>query len=230
VVGGSGYSVFPSAILEATGADYGIAGDGEVAAGDEVARRRAGEEPRPAAQARLGAAFGEEDDHHRPAGLVEPRAPDPVDDRVGHTARCDRHLEGERECQLGVHRQLRDLKGRRIHVGLADASAELIVSIFFPRTPLHDGAVVIKGDIIEAAKCMLPLSDNPSIPASMGTRHRAALGLSEECDAAIIAVSEESGRISLAHGGTFLGRDYDEAALKEELQRLIFERSNPGEP
>jgi len=112
----------------------------------------------------------------------------------------------------------------------ADASAELIVSIFFPRTPLHDGAVVIKGDIIEAAKCMLPLSDNPSIPASMGTRHRAALGLSEECDAAIIAVSEESGRISLAHGGKFLGRDYDEAALKEELQRLIFERSNPGEP
>jgi len=74
---------------------------------------------------------------------------------------------------------------------------------------------------------MLPLSDNPHIPASMGTRHRAALGLSEECDAAIIAVSEESGRISLAHGGKYLGRDYDEAALREELRQLMFERSNP---
>ena len=112
----------------------------------------------------------------------------------------------------------------------ADVSAELIVSIFFPRTPLHDGAVVIKGDIIEAAKCMLPLSDHPGIPASMGTRHRAALGMSDECDAAIIAVSEESGRISLAHEGKFLGRDYEEAALREALRHLLFEPSHQREP
>ncbi|HEX7343298.1 MAG TPA: diadenylate cyclase CdaA [bacterium] len=112
----------------------------------------------------------------------------------------------------------------------ADASAELIVSIFFPRTPLHDGAIVIKGDLIEAAKCMLPLSDNPNIPPSMGTRHRAALGISEESDAAVIAVSEESGRISLAHEGKFLARDYDEQRLKDALKELLFHHeAEPGD-
>jgi len=111
----------------------------------------------------------------------------------------------------------------------ADVTAELIVSIFFPRTPLHDGAVVIKGDIVEAAKCILPLSDHPSIPPSMGTRHRAALGMSEESDAAIVVVSEESGKISLAHGGKFLGRDYDETHLKAHLKELLFHRRETDE-
>jgi diadenylate cyclase len=109
----------------------------------------------------------------------------------------------------------------------ADVSTELIVSIFFPRTPLHDGALVIRGDIIEAAKCILPLSDSPAIPASMGMRHRAALGLSEECDAAIIVVSEESGKISVAHGGKYLGRDFDEAGLMTQLEEVLFHRREP---
>lgn len=111
----------------------------------------------------------------------------------------------------------------------ADVTAELIVSIFFPRTPLHDGAVVIKGDIIEAAKCILPLTDSPGIPASMGTRHRAALGMSEESDAVVVVVSEESGKISLAHGGKFLGRDYHAAGLKAHLEEVLFHRREAEE-
>lgn len=108
----------------------------------------------------------------------------------------------------------------------ADVSSDLIVSIFFPRTPLHDGAVIIRGDIIEAAKCILPLTDNPSIDPSMGTRHRAALGVTEETDATVVVVSEETGKISLVKEGRFLGRDYDAERLKAHLEKLIFEKSN----
>ncbi|HDH58193.1 MAG TPA: TIGR00159 family protein [Bacteroidetes bacterium] len=108
----------------------------------------------------------------------------------------------------------------------ADVSADLIVSIFFPRTPLHDGAVVIRGDIIEAAKCILPLSENPSIDPSFGTRHRAALGITEETDATVVVVSEETGRISVVKDGRFLGRDYDGEKLKAQLEKLLFGKGN----
>ncbi len=106
----------------------------------------------------------------------------------------------------------------------ADVTADLIVSIFFPRTPLHDGAVVIRGDIIEAARCILPLTENPDVGSQMGTRHRAALGASEDSDAVIIVVSEESGRISVAHEGKFLGRDFSGERLKQQLQNLLLRK------
>lgn len=80
----------------------------------------------------------------------------------------------------------------------ADVSSALIISIFNPRSPLHDGAIVIQNDIVEAAKCILPLSQNPNLDPELGMRHRAALGLSEESDAVCIIVSEESGAISIA--------------------------------
>ncbi len=106
-----------------------------------------------------------------------------------------------------------------------DVTADLIVSIFFPRTPLHDGAVVIRGDIIQAAKCILPLSESPAIDPEMGTRHRAALGLTEEADAVVVVVSEETGKISVAKDGRFLGREYDEESLKAELENLLFKKN-----
>ena len=68
-------------------------------------------------------------------------------------------------------------------------------------SPLHDGAVIIKGDQVLAAACLLPLSTNPNVSLALGTRHRAAIGLTEESDAAVIVVSEEDGTISLAHHG-----------------------------
>lgn len=111
----------------------------------------------------------------------------------------------------------------------AEVTADLIVSIFFPRTPLHDGAIVIRGDIIEAAKCILPLSDSPNIDPSMGTRHRAALGVTEETDSTVVVVSEETGKISLAKNGKFIGRDYNGERLKKQLQKILFEKGSNGE-
>lgn len=80
-------------------------------------------------------------------------------------------------------------------------TSELINTIFAPNAPLHDGGIIIADQRVEAAACLFPLTQNPNIPKTMGTRHRAALGLSEETDAVIIVVSEETGSISLAAGG-----------------------------
>ncbi len=105
----------------------------------------------------------------------------------------------------------------------ADVTAELIISLFFPRTPLHDGAIVINGNLIESAACILPLTENPNVDSSMGTRHRAALGLTEETDAAVVVVSEETGQISLAYRGEFLERGMTDEELRGGLEQ-IFER------
>lgn len=86
----------------------------------------------------------------------------------------------------------------------ARISADLIASIFTPKSPLHDGAVIVAEDTILAASCILPLSDSPILDKKLGTRHRAALGLSEETDAACIVVSEETGTISFAHRGKLI--------------------------
>ncbi len=83
----------------------------------------------------------------------------------------------------------------------ADVSSGLLTNIFIPKTPLHDGAVIIRNNKIEAAACFLPLSQNPNVSKELGTRHRAGLGISEETDAAVVIVSEETGAISIACGG-----------------------------
>lgn len=80
-------------------------------------------------------------------------------------------------------------------------SSELLETIFTPLSPLHDGGLIIQGDMVMAASCLFPLTENPYLSHSLGTRHRAALGLSEETDAVVLVVSEETGLISLAQGG-----------------------------
>src|SRR6185503_8269145 len=102
----------------------------------------------------------------------------------------------------------------------AKVSAELLVTLFSPGSPLHDGAVIVREDTLVAASCILPLSSNPLTAISLGTRHRAALGLSEESDAAIIVISEESGAISVAHRGVLYSR-LDEGQLRSELSRIF---------
>ncbi len=88
--------------------------------------------------------------------------------------------------------------GRTIEARL---SPELLETIFMRGSPLHDGAVIVKGDQVLAAACLLPLSTNPNVSLALGTRHRAAIGLTEESDAVVIVVSEEDGTVSLARNG-----------------------------
>ena len=102
----------------------------------------------------------------------------------------------------------------------AKVSAELIVTLFSPGSPLHDGAVIIREDSVIAASCILPLSSNARTPEALGTRHRAGLGLSEESDAAIIVVSEQTGKISIAWRG-HMHQALDEGELRSELSRIF---------
>ncbi len=102
----------------------------------------------------------------------------------------------------------------------ARVTAELIVTIFTPPSPLHDGAVIIEKNRIVAAGCILPLSPNPRLAKSLGTRHRAGLGLSEETDAVVIISSEETRTISLAVGGK-LKRKLDINTLRNDLVGMI---------
>jgi diadenylate cyclase len=98
----------------------------------------------------------------------------------------------------------------------AEVSSALIISIFNPRSPLHDGAVIVQGDLIEAAKCLLPINEENFGHIEYGTRHKAGLTLSEETDAMVIIVSEERGKISVAISGK-LQRDLSENELKRIL-------------
>jgi diadenylate cyclase len=98
----------------------------------------------------------------------------------------------------------------------AKVSADLLQTIFTPYSPLHDGAVIVRGDTIVGAGCILPLTQRALADRSLGTRHRAALGISEETDALVIIVSEESSRISVATGGHLL-RDVSATRLRELL-------------
>ena len=98
----------------------------------------------------------------------------------------------------------------------ADVSPQLLVNIFEPKTPLHDGAVVISGNKIAAAACVLPLADDKDIAKELGTRHRAAIGASKESDSIVVVVSEETGKISVAKDGTLIA-DVREDVLKKIL-------------
>ena len=102
----------------------------------------------------------------------------------------------------------------------ADPSAQLIANIFFNKAPLHDGGMVIRQGRVHAAGCILPLTSSDSVSAELGTRHRAALGMSENSDAVVVVVSEETAQISIAVGGR-LTRDYTRPALSEALEKYL---------
>lgn len=101
-----------------------------------------------------------------------------------------------------------------------DVTKELLVTIFLPYSPLHDGAVIIRHDKVMAAACLLPLSSDPRVSKVLGTRHRAALGLSEETDAVVIVISEETGSVSVAIGGK-LTRELKKENLLKVLENIF---------
>lgn len=95
-------------------------------------------------------------------------------------------------------------------------SAELMSSVFLPAAPLHDGAIIIRGGRVWAAGCFLPLSKNPALDKNLGTRHRAAIGLTEETDALVIVISEETKSVGIVESGQIIA-DVDHASLRKEL-------------
>ena len=114
----------------------------------------------------------------------------------------------------------------------ADVSSELLSTIFQIKSPLHDGAVIVRRGRVHSAGCFLPLSRNPVLDKNLGTRHRAALGLTEETDALVIVVSEEKGQVGLAKGGALLP-DVEHASLRKVLYeelRLKFKTSSISGP
>jgi diadenylate cyclase len=132
------------------------------------------------------------------------------------TALSDKRIGGlitiERDDGLGVYIE----RGVKIN---SDISSDLISTIFWPGTPLHDGAVIIQGFKIAAAGCLFPLTENENISKTCGTRHRAGIGITEETDAISIIVSEETGLVSVAVGGV-LNEDVTADELKKKLEEL----------
>ena len=108
----------------------------------------------------------------------------------------------------------------------SEISPQLLVNIFEPNTPLHDGAVVISEGKIAAASCMLPLADDKDIARELGTRHRAAIGISKESDALVVIVSEETGKMSIAKDGTLIADVREDVLRKILLKNLINESSH----
>lgn len=115
----------------------------------------------------------------------------------------------QKDLQLSLYEQTGEIIN-------ADISSRLIENIFFKNSPLHDGAMIVVGKKIKAAGCILPISQNPNIPKSLGLRHRAGLGITQETDAKVIIVSEETGKISFANEGRLKIN-----VNPEELQQLI---------
>lgn len=111
--------------------------------------------------------------------------------------------------------KLKDIIATGVNIG-AEVSPQLLVNIFTPNTPLHDGAVIISNNRLAAAACVLPLASDSDIAKELGTRHRAAIGMSKESDALIVVISEETGKISIAKDGTLIA-DLKEEALKKIL-------------
>ena len=105
-----------------------------------------------------------------------------------------------------------------------EISPQLLVNIFTPNTPLHDGAIIISDNKISAAACMLPLASDGDIARELGTRHRAAIGMSKESDAVIVVVSEETGKISIAKEGTLIADLKEEALKKILISNIITKR------
>ena len=120
----------------------------------------------------------------------------------------------------------RDTKiGEIINTGTqleSNVSSELIANIFVPDTPLHDGAIIIRDNKIKAAACFLPLTDNPNLSKELGTRHRAALGITEVSDSIAVVVSEESGKISFALNGG-LTRNLTSDTLRKALNKNLLD-------
>ena len=125
----------------------------------------------------------------------------------------------EREIRLG------EIISTGVQIGY-DISKELVEQIFVPNTPLHDGAVVVRGNKILAASCLLPLTANLNLSKELGTRHRAAIGITEISDCVVVVVSEETGKISVTMEGK-IRRGFDKDTLSNFLRNTLISEEQP---
>lgn len=148
----------------------------------------------------------------------EPMVDHTIDEIVRAAAQLSRLRYG---ALMVIEREtgLQDYVSRGVMLN-ADISRQLLINIFFPNSPLHDAAVIIQGDRILAASVVLPLTDNISASSQLGTRHRAAIGVTEESDALAVVVSEETGQMSVAHSGRLI-RNLDQDRLRRVLRTLM---------
>lgn len=141
---------------------------------------------------------------------------------ISEVTRCSQVLSKNRIGALIVFERVTGIQ-EWIETGIqvdAVVSSEFLVNIFIPKAPLHDGAVIINGDRVAAAGCLLPLSENPRINKELGTRHRAGIGVTEQSDSLALIVSEETGVVSVALDGQIY-RNLDENQLFELLEREL---------
>ena len=120
--------------------------------------------------------------------------------------------------------KLNDISVTGIHID-GIISSEFLLNVFIVNTPLHDGAAIIRGNRLISAACVLPLTESTGLSTELGTRHRAAIGLSEQCDALIVVVSEETGTISVAEGGKLM-RHFDEKTLAAKIRPAFVKKED----
>jgi diadenylate cyclase len=147
---------------------------------------------------------------------------DALDRMVDEIVRAGVQLSRQRFGALVVIERetgLQDFADRGVPVD-GELTRQLLITIFFPNSPLHDAAVLVRGDRIVAASVVLPLTDNISATGQLGTRHRAAIGITEESDALAVVVSEETGQMSVAHNGRLI-RNLDQDRLRRVLRSLL---------
>lgn len=152
------------------------------------------------------------------SGTEETGLDDAVDEIVRASAQLSRLRYG---ALMVIEREtgLQDYVGRGVQID-GILTRQLLINIFFPNTPLHDAAVIIRNKRILAASVVLPLTDNISATSNLGTRHRAGIGVTEEADAIAVVVSEETGQMSVAHSGRLI-RNLDQDRLRRVLRTLL---------
>ena len=148
--------------------------------------------------------------------LLDKKTADAVVDEIVKTAKKLSQTKTGALMVIEREMKLNDISITGIHID-GIISSEFLLNVFIVNTPLHDGAAIIRGNRLISAACVLPLTENHELSTELGTRHRAAIGLSEQCDALIVVVSEETGTVSVAEGGRLMRR-FDEQTLAAKIR------------
>ena len=156
--------------------------------------------------------------------LLDRKTADSVVDELVKTAKKLSQTKTGALMVIEREMKLNDISVTGIHID-GIISSEFLLNVFIVNTPLHDGAAIIRGNRLISAACVLPLTENTHLSTELGTRHRAAIGLSEQCDALVIVVSEETGTISVAEGGRLMRR-FDEQTLAAKIRPAFTPRDD----